>query len=282
MHLKKFMIFILLSPLFLSACGKLESSKNAQSQDIFVSECGYGYAKEPSEIILTCADAGIRLTNLTFTNWSKELAKGSGSLVTNDCNPNCAEGSDVTYPVEITLSVPKNDSNGKLIFSRLDLVSSKTLYNGKKSATFDIGYEPDNYETVPTDSAPASKDFTPEEAVADLLSRLNSDNQLWQINEMATSQAGQYQHKRLGLYSEPEYVIECNVRMSGTWLFIYTDDKSAYDAFGSDYFFRTSAYSAEITYDPVTNLIVILHTSMGGNKSCIDSAFSQLEYYGTD
>jgi hypothetical protein len=283
MKVFKTMLLSLVIGIALSGCTSAKNSSLSSSKDgVFVSECGYGYAQKPSSITIACADAGMYINEINFTNWQSDSAKGTGYLYVNNCDPDCASGKMIKTAVTLKLDKPIKDSAGKLIFSNLSISSKVALYNGKKSAQFDIGIQPENIDDTEVTAEPAAKVWSPEEATSDLLNRLNSDGELWQVNELATSQAGQYQHKRLGLYSEPKYVIECNLRMSGTWLFVYTDDKSAYDAFGSNYFFRSSPYSAEITYDPVTNLIIILHTSMGGNKTCLNSAYSQLQPYGTD
>jgi hypothetical protein len=120
------------------------------------------------------------------------------------------------------------------------------------------------------------------QAVDDLLTRLNSNRNLWEINELSTSSTGIYAKKRLGLYAQPDFVLQCNLPYSGTWLFLYSDEDSAYAAFNSDYFFRTDAYSAKFKYDPQSKFLVMLHTSVGGTPECLDSANSQLEDYATD
>jgi hypothetical protein len=120
------------------------------------------------------------------------------------------------------------------------------------------------------------------QAVDDLLTRLNSTRSLWEINELATSSSGILAKQRSGLYAQPDFVLLCNLPYSGTWLFLYSDEDSAYDAFNQDYFFRTNAYSAKFKYDPKSKFLVILHTSLGGTPECLDSANSQLEDYATD
>lgn len=120
------------------------------------------------------------------------------------------------------------------------------------------------------------------QAVDDLLTRLNSNRNLWEINELSTSSTGIYAKNRLGLYAQPDFVLQCKLPYSGTWLFLYSDEDSAYDAFNSDYFFRTDAYSAKFKYDPQSKFLVMLHTSVGGMPECLDSANSQLEDYATD
>lgn len=75
--------------------------------------------------------------------------------------------------------------------------------------------------------------------VNSLLNRLNSKGKLWQINQVASSSAGAQSRQRLGLYQQPTVVIECNLRMSGTWLFVYKNRNQGAEATYSNYFTRT-------------------------------------------
>ena len=111
-----------------------------------------------------------------------------------------------------------------------------------------------------------------------LVKRLNSKGKLWQINAVASSSAGAQSRQRLGLYQQPNAVIECNLRMSGTWLFVYKSIDQGYKAASSNYFYRTNAYDAQLMIDPKTDYVVIVHTSMGGNQRCIDSALNVISY----
>jgi hypothetical protein len=118
--------------------------------------------------------------------------------------------------------------------------------------------------------------------ISGLVKRLNSKGKLWNINTASNSQIAIQSRQRLGLYQQPNAVIECNLRMSGTWLFIYKNWNQGYQASDSNYFYRTNYYNAEYLYDPKSNYYVILHTSMGGNQQCLDSAFRILEYVPQD
>lgn len=111
-----------------------------------------------------------------------------------------------------------------------------------------------------------------------LIKRLNSKNKLWQINAVASSSAGTQSRQRLGLYQQPNAVIECNLRMSGTWLFVYKSIDQGYKAASSNYFYRAAPYDAQLMIDPKTNYVVIVHTSMGGNQQCLDSALNVITY----
>ena len=280
-RIKKFSILLTLL-LLLSACSSTgKSSTASNASEVFYSGCGYGYSQKPSSITLTCADGGMYIDQISYSEWTSTNAEGAGTFYMNDCDPDCASGNMIEIPVTISIGKPRVDAQGKMIFSELVMTSKKTLYNGSNSDTFDIGIE----QETGVEGSSSQEEYVPldpEQAPLDLLSRLNSKGDLWQINEVASSSAGQASQRRLGLYSSPDYVIECNLSYSGTWLFVYSDEGAAYDAFNSGYFFRTSSYSAELMYDPRTNLIVLLHTSLGGNKTCLNSAGQQLDYYATD
>jgi len=75
---------------------------------------------EPTEIVLTCADYGEILEGLRWTNWSASSATAVGTLVYNDCVPNCASGHhhSVTGTV-VTLTVPVRGSGGTLVWSQV-------------------------------------------------------------------------------------------------------------------------------------------------------------------
>src|ERR1039458_7541353 len=47
---------------------------------------------EPAEIVLACADYNAVLEALHWTSWTAASATAVGTLVYNDCTPNCAEG----------------------------------------------------------------------------------------------------------------------------------------------------------------------------------------------
>lgn len=114
--------------------------------------------------------------------------------------------------------------------------------------------------------------------VNSLVKRLNAKSNLWQINTVASTQAGTQSQQRLGLYQKPTAVINCNIRFSGTWLFVYKSINQGYKAATSNYFVRTNAYDVEMLIDPKTDYVVLLHTSLGGNEQCLNSAYKVLSY----
>ena len=62
---------------------------------------------EPARIILSCGDAGIGLSKLTWSRWGRGTATATGTYYENTCTPTCSAGHVVSRPVEVTLSKPK-------------------------------------------------------------------------------------------------------------------------------------------------------------------------------
>lgn len=93
-----------------------------------VVDCLGQLQSKPKEIVLTCADAGIVITDINWTKWNQNTAKGTGTLVWNTCLPEtCAAGIVQKYAVNITL--PKDGlatgpgANGKFV----DVFSKATV-----------------------------------------------------------------------------------------------------------------------------------------------------------
>ena len=76
---------------------------------------------EPASYILTCADAGSVLGDLSWTSWTAQQAVAAGVHELNDCTPNCAEGKFIDYPADITFWRPEPLAGhaGETYFTRL-------------------------------------------------------------------------------------------------------------------------------------------------------------------
>jgi hypothetical protein len=94
--------------------------------------------------VLACADAGIRIEGLTWANWTASTASGHGTLLENECVPNCASGKFAKYPVAVTLSAVKSSADGPW-FSHLALV-----WEVKRPPN----QTPDSYTLTPPGSGP--------------------------------------------------------------------------------------------------------------------------------
>ncbi|MCU1488654.1 MAG: hypothetical protein JWM85_59 [Acidimicrobiaceae bacterium] len=73
---------------------------------------------KPTEIIITCADAGEVLQGIHWSRWTTGDARGTGTYVLNTCTPDCAAGKFVRYHATFELSGRKQDRHG-LVFTAL-------------------------------------------------------------------------------------------------------------------------------------------------------------------
>jgi len=77
---------------------------------------------EPAEIVLACADYGALLEGLRWASWTAASAMAVGTLVYNDCTPNCAEGHHHRVPgtrVTLTVAVPVHGAGGQVVWSQI-------------------------------------------------------------------------------------------------------------------------------------------------------------------
>jgi hypothetical protein len=75
---------------------------------------------EPTAIVLTCADGGEVLQGLEWVTWTATSATAVGTLVYNDCTPDCADGHDHSVPgTKVTLTAPVHGPDGQLVWSEI-------------------------------------------------------------------------------------------------------------------------------------------------------------------
>ena len=83
----------------------------------------YPATLEPTEIPLACADYNLRLTELTWSSWTAASANGNGTLMQNDCTPDCAGGTFHSYPTTVTLDDPLPSRTQGLVFATVTWIS---------------------------------------------------------------------------------------------------------------------------------------------------------------
>ena len=95
--------------------------------------------QRPEEIMLTCADGGMIVTDITWKTWTSKQALGIGIYSQNMCEPSCAEGSRVDVPITIKLS-ELFDYKGRNVLKTLDIqaVGGRELPNGGTNMTWDV------------------------------------------------------------------------------------------------------------------------------------------------
>ena len=109
----------------------------ALDTDLYVVNC-VTFEQKPVELVLYCADAGQILNQITWSSWTSTEANGSGISITNDCEPSCAEGSDVISKVEIRLFKPLTSESGKVVFSQIEMQYDKVQPSGVMDEVLDL------------------------------------------------------------------------------------------------------------------------------------------------
>jgi hypothetical protein len=75
---------------------------------------------EPAEIVLTCADYGEILEGLHWSTWTASAAAAVGTLVYNDCSPDCASGHHHSVPdTAVTLTIAVPGATRKMVWSEV-------------------------------------------------------------------------------------------------------------------------------------------------------------------
>lgn len=94
--------------------------------------CGMGsmamLTYEPTRHVLSCADHNSGLRKLTWSSWNQKSAMGAGTYYWNDCEPNCAAGTNHTSKATVELKRPKVQK-GERVFTRVTV--TYTDENGK-------------------------------------------------------------------------------------------------------------------------------------------------------
>jgi len=111
---------------------------NPKVEGIWTYDCEYP-VQRPEQIMLTCADGGMIVTDIKWQTWNTKEAIGSGTYSQNMCEPSCAEGKRVAVPVRLRLS-ELFEFKGRNVLRTLDItaVSGRELPNGTAGFTWDV------------------------------------------------------------------------------------------------------------------------------------------------
>ena len=142
------LVAALVSPLFTSAFTQ-ESDKTERAEGtptktypkvegIWTYNCELP-VQQPEEIMLTCADGGMIVTDIKWQSWNTVAAIGSGTYSQNMCEPSCAEGKRVEVPVRLRLS-ELFEYKGRNVLKSLDIkaVSGRELPDGTAGFMWDV------------------------------------------------------------------------------------------------------------------------------------------------
>jgi hypothetical protein len=77
-------------------------------------------ASRPKLLTLTCGDGNTVLKGMIWSSFGGATASGKGTFVSNTCEPNCAEGKDVSYAVSVKAMGSKK-CKGATVYAKLSL-----------------------------------------------------------------------------------------------------------------------------------------------------------------
>ena len=110
----------------------------AKVEGVWTYDCEFP-VQRPEQIMLTCADGGMIVTDIKWQSWDATGATGTGTYSQNMCEPSCAEGKRVDVPVILNLS-ELFEYKGRSVLQNLDVkaVSGRELPNGTAGFTWDV------------------------------------------------------------------------------------------------------------------------------------------------
>ena len=74
---------------------------------------------KPSNVVLTCADAGATASQIVWTGWGNTFTAGVGIASVNDCIPNCAAGHYHKYRIVLIADGQERCPNGQIAYARV-------------------------------------------------------------------------------------------------------------------------------------------------------------------
>ena len=110
----------------------------AKMEGIWTYDCEFP-VQRPEQIMLTCADGGMIVTDIKWQSWDATGATGTGTYSQNMCEPSCAEGKRVDVPVIVNLS-ELFEYKGRNVLRALDIkaVSGRELPDGNARISWDV------------------------------------------------------------------------------------------------------------------------------------------------
>jgi hypothetical protein len=78
-------------------------------------------SSSPKSVTLTCGDGNTVLKGLKWSGFGGASAQAKGMFVMNTCEPDCAAGKDVSYPVTVKATSPRTCKQGVRVYNKLTL-----------------------------------------------------------------------------------------------------------------------------------------------------------------
>lgn len=85
-----------------------------------ITDCNRALSR-PKQLTLACGDGNTALKGMRWSGFGSAAAQGKGTFVTNTCEPNCAAGKDVSYPVKVKATGALSCKGGLRVYGKLTL-----------------------------------------------------------------------------------------------------------------------------------------------------------------
>jgi hypothetical protein len=90
------------------------------ASNLKITNCNKATSK-PKSVTLTCGDGNTVLSGLSWSTFGGTSASASGTFKMNTCEPNCASGKVVSYPVSVKATSPRSCKSGLRVYNKLTL-----------------------------------------------------------------------------------------------------------------------------------------------------------------
>jgi hypothetical protein len=90
------------------------------SSPLKITNC-FNAASRPKQLTLTCADANTLVKSLAWSSFGGPSALARGTFVVNTCEPNCADGKYVSYPVKLQATGARACKHDVRVYAKLTL-----------------------------------------------------------------------------------------------------------------------------------------------------------------
>jgi hypothetical protein len=88
------------------------------SSPLKITNCNTASSR-PKQFTLACGDGNTVLKGLKWSSFGGASAQAKGTLEMNTCEPNCAQGKDVSYPVKLKATSPRTCKKGVRVYNKL-------------------------------------------------------------------------------------------------------------------------------------------------------------------
>ena len=115
----------------------VENIEGIEPSEVLSFICELVMAK-PSEATPYCADFGVAIWDIEWSSWQASGATGKGTYRANDCDPNCADGTIYSAPVDVKLKDLYSDGS-RYFLRNLTFTSKENLpLTDSKNGTWDV------------------------------------------------------------------------------------------------------------------------------------------------